>query len=166
MSNEPTSAWSEIRKRNQTVRYRRSGSGPTLLLLDSPGEAGAIWPEVVEMLSVGRRIILPEPPPSDTEVEQWLSVLFDALGSSVTVVASDGFFIAALERALLEPDRIDRVMLVCRGRGSEGGVRGAIDSVPHLATVPLLVLRRDRPLGEILPLVAGFLTREPEPATA
>ena len=92
MSNEPTSAWSEIRKRNQTVRYRRSGSGPTLLLLDSPGEAGAIWPEVVEMLSVGRRIILPEPPPSDTEVEQWLSVLFDALGSSVTVVASDGFF--------------------------------------------------------------------------
>lgn len=160
-------AWSEIRTREHIVRYRRSGSGPALLLLDSPAESGAIWPEVVDVLSAGRRLIVPEPPSPDTEVEPWLSVLFDGLGmSNVTVVASDGFCIAALERALLEPDRIARVILVCRGRGSEGGVRGAIDSVPHLATVPLLVLRRERPASEILPLVERFLEREVEPAIA
>ena len=167
MSNQQTSAWSEIRTRTHTVRYRRSGSGPTLLLLDSPGESEAIWPEVVAVLSAGHRVIAPEPPTPDTEVEEWLSVLFDGLGiSNVTVVASDGFCMAALERALLEPDRIARIILVCRGRGSEGAVQGAIDSVPHLATVPLLVLRRDRRASEILPLVAGFPNHEPEPANA
>jgi hypothetical protein len=86
--------------------------------------------------------------------------------SNVTVVASEDFCIAALERALLEPDRVARMILVCRGRGSEGGVRGAIDSVPHLASVPLLVLRRDRSATEIVPLVARFMQREAETANA
>lgn len=176
MSNQPTSslstagfstgagAWSEIRTRNHVVRFRRSGSGPALLLLDS---IGGIWPEVVDVLTAGHRVIVPEAPSSETEVEEWLSVLFDGLGmSNVTVVASEDFCIAALERALLEPDRVARMILVCRGRGSEGGVRGAIDSVPHLASVPLLVLRRDRSATEIMPLVARFMQREAEPANA
>ena len=84
----------------------------------------------------------------------------DGLGlSGVTVVASDEFCIAALERALLEPDRVARVIMVVRGRGSEAVVDGSIDSIPRLASVALLVLRRDRPAAEALPGVASFLER-------
>jgi hypothetical protein len=169
MSNQPIAekatsladTWGEVRARDQVVRYRRVGAGPALLLLNAPEQSEAIWPEVVDLLSSGSRLIVPEAPAADAQVEAWLSALLDGLGmSNVTVVASDSFCIAALERALLEPDRIARVLLVCRGRGSEGAVGGALDSVPNLAKVPLLVVRRDRPASEILPLVAKFLGRE------
>jgi pimeloyl-ACP methyl ester carboxylesterase len=143
------------------VRYRRTGVGPTVLLLHSPDGPNPIWPEVLEVVGSGARLIVPEPPNENTEVESWLSALLDGLGlSKVTVVASDDFCIAALERALLEPDRIARVLLVCRGRGSDGAINGAIDSSPSLARVPLLMVRRDHPADEIVPLVERFLGRE------
>jgi pimeloyl-ACP methyl ester carboxylesterase len=151
----------EVRARDQVVHYRRVGAGPALLLLHSPEESEAIWPEVVALLGTGRRLIVPDAPAADTDVEAWLSALLDGLGmSSVTVVAADSFCIAALERTLLDPDRIDRIVLVCRGRGSEAAVTGVVYSEPHLANVPILVVRRDRPASEILPVVAKFLGRE------
>jgi pimeloyl-ACP methyl ester carboxylesterase len=112
-------------------------------------------------------MVVPDPPPEGTEAEAWLSSLIDGLGlSNVTVVACDGYCVAALERALLEPDRIARVILVCRGRGSEGVVDGSIDSTPRLTPVPILVLRRDRTAAEIVPLVRRFLDRTEDRATA
>lgn len=150
----------EIRARGQVVRYRRSGAGRPLLLLHSPQDSPPLWPEVLDVLHSGFRLVIPDPPPRGTEAETWLSALLDGLGlSEVTVVASDEFCIAALERALLEPDRVARVVMVVRGRGSEAVVDGSIDSIPRLASVPLLVLRHDRPAAEVLPLVANFLAR-------
>src|SRR5512138_2016560 len=150
----------ECRARGQIVRYRRSGAGRPLLLLHSPEDSPALWPEVLEILRSGFRLVVPDPPPRGTEAEAWLCALLDGLGlSGVTVVASDEFCIAALERALLEPDRIARVVMVVRGRGSEAVVDGSIDSIPRIASVPLLVLRHDRPAAEVLPVVASFLSR-------
>lgn len=138
--------------------YRRSGTGRPLLLLHSPQDSPPLWPEVLELLHSGFRLVVPDPPPAGTEAEAWLSALFDGLGlSGVIVVASDKFCIAALERALLEPDRVARVIMIVRGRGSEAVVDGSIDSIPRLASVSLLVLRHDRPAAEVLPLVTTFL---------
>jgi len=161
-SSRSAESWGEVRTRDFTARYRRSGAGRALLLLHSAESSEALWPEVLEILISGFRLVVPDPPPAETEVEPWLSLLLEGLGmSNVTVVASDGFCIAALERALLEPDRISRIVLVCRGRGSEGAVDGALDATtPRLASVPLLVLRRDRPATEIVPLVASFLAAD------
>lgn len=150
----------EIRARGQVVRYRRSGTGRPLLLLHSPKDLPPLWPEVLELLHSGFRLVVPDPPSRGMEAEAWLSALLDGLGlSGVTVVASDQFCIAALERALLEPDRVARVVMVVRGRGSEAVVDGSIDSIPRLVSVPLLVLRHDRHAGEVLPLVTRFLER-------
>ena len=142
------------------MRVRRSGVGRPLLLLHSHGDSAPLWPEVLEVLRSGFRVVVPESPPPGTEAEAWLSALLDGLGlSGVTVVASDEFCIATLERALLEPDRVARVVMVVRGKGSEAVVDGSIDSIPRLASVPLLVLRRDRPAADVLPVVASFLER-------
>lgn len=150
----------ECRARGHVVRYRRSGAGRPLLLLHSPERSPPLWPEVLEVLRSGFRLVVPDPPPRGTEAEAWLSALLDGLGlSGVTVVAFDEFCIAALERALLEPDRVARVVMVVRGRGSEAVVAGSIDSIPRLASVPLLVLRHDRSAAEVLPVVASFLER-------
>lgn len=150
----------ECRARGQIVRYRRSGAGRPLLLLHSPEQSPPLWPEVLEVFRSGFRLVVPDPPPGGTEAEAWLSALLDGLGlSGVTVVAFDEFCIAVLERALLEPDRVARVVMVVRGRGSEAVVDGSIDSIPRLASVPLLVLRYDRPAAEVLPVMARFLER-------
>jgi pimeloyl-ACP methyl ester carboxylesterase len=128
------------------------------LLLQPPETSEPLWPEVLELLCSGTRTVVPDPPTDGIEVEAWLSSLIDGLGlSNVTVVACDEYCVAALERALLEPDRIARIILVCRGRGSEGAVDGSIDSMPHVATVPILVLRRDRAAAEIVSRVRKFL---------
>jgi hypothetical protein len=154
MSNPPIT-WSQaqVHARDQVVRYRRSGAGrPVLLLQTEP-----LWPEVHELLlEPGVRLFVPDPPEPGAEVETWLAALLDGLGMpNLVVIACDGFCIAALERALLEPDQVDRIILVCQGRGRESGVDGTLTS--RLAAVPLLVLRRDRPADEILPLVRSFI---------
>lgn len=157
----------EVRANGQVVRYRRSGSGRPLLLLLAADEASAFWPELLDLLRSHARLIVPEPPAAEADAEPWLSALVEGLGlSRVTVVASDRFCLAAFERTLLEPDRVARVIMVCRGRGSEAGISGSLDSAPRLGAVPILVLRNDRSASEVVPLVKEFLARPGRPTRA
>ena len=152
--------WAEVRAHDRVVRYRRSGAGPAVLLLQPASPAQSLWPELFELVASGARLIVPEPPANDAEVEEWLSALFEGLGlRNTTIVAADGFCIAALERALLSPEQIARVVMVCSGRGSESAVDGKLAGAAQAASVPLLVVRRERPVSEILPVVEGFLRR-------
>ena len=149
----------ELRARGQVVHYRRSGAGRPLLLLAPTNDEQPLWPELLDVLRPAFRLIVPDLPPVGTDVEAWLSAVIEGLGlSRVTVVASDGFCLAALERALLEPDRIARVVMICRGRGSEAAVGGALGSVSR--SVPFLVLRHDRTAAEVMPLIEAFLERD------
>jgi hypothetical protein len=167
MSNAPTVAkpqdlegWAEVRAHDRVVRYRRSGAGPVVLLLQPAAAIAPIWPELLDVIAAGTRLVIPEPPMSDIEVEDWLSALLEGSGMrNTTIVATEGFCIAALERTLLSPEQIARVIIVCSGRGSEGAVDGQLAAPAQAAGVPFLVLRRDRPVAEILPVVEGFLRR-------
>jgi hypothetical protein len=150
--------WAEVRAHDRVVRYRRSGAGPAVLLLQPVSPAAPLWDEFSDMIGEGRRLIVPDPPADELEVEAWLSALLEGLGvRNITVVATEGFCIAALERALLSPEQVGRVIMVCSGRGSESAVDGILATSVQAAAVPFLVLRRDRPVSEILPIVAGFL---------
>lgn len=152
--------WAEVRAHDRVVRYRRSGggAGPAILLLQPASSAAPLWQELADMLGDGRRVIVPDPPADDSEVEAWLSALLEGLGvRNITVIATEGFCMAALERALLSPEQVGRVVMVCSGRGSEGAVDGTLATSVQSAAVPFLVLRRDRPASEILPVVESFL---------
>src|SRR4051812_42619927 len=102
----PTESWGEVRTGEHIVRYRRSGSGRAVLVLHSPDASEPLWPEVLDLLAGSGRVIVPNPP-ANTDVNQWLALLLDGLGlMNVVLVAAEGFCIAAIERALMEPDRI------------------------------------------------------------
>ena len=166
MLNAPTAkpqdleGWAEVRAHDRVVRYRRSGSGPVVLLLQPDSPTTPLWPELLEAIATGSRLIVPEPPATESDAEPWLSALLEGLGTRhTTIVAAGGFCIAALERALLSPEQIDRVIMVCSGRGSEGAVDGQLATAAQAAAVPFLVVRRDRPVSEILPVVQEFLRR-------
>jgi hypothetical protein len=165
MSNAPTiseqkdlDGWAEVRAHDRVVRYRRSGAGPVVLLLQPHQSRAPLWPELLTLIGEGSRLIVPEPPADESEVEAWLSALLEGLGiRNITVVATDDFCIAALERTMLSPEQIARVVMVCSGRGTESGVDGMLSTPAQTAAVPFLVVRRERPASEILPLVERFL---------
>ncbi len=167
MSNAPIVAtpndaggWAEVRAHDRVVRYLRSGAGPAVLLLQPASSITPLWPEFLEMIAEGRRVIVPDPPTNEKEAEEWLSALLEGLGvRNITVVATDGFCIAALERALLSPEQISRMVMVCSGRGSESAIDGKLAAPAQSAAIPFLVVRRDRSAAEILPVVEAFLRR-------
>lgn len=126
-----------------------------MLLLHRPDDLAPLWPEVLEHLAAGGRLIVPDPPDSADEIEEWLALLLEGLGLwNVVLVATEGFCLPAIERALVEPDRIARIVLACSGGSDAAAVR---DARARLSAVPLLMLRRDQPAEAALPLVAAFV---------
>jgi pimeloyl-ACP methyl ester carboxylesterase len=171
----PPAAFAEVRARDHVMRYRRSGAGRAVLVLCAGGTTAAgegeslpLWPELPGALAAHFRIIVPEVPAGATaagDVAALLVDFLDGLGTcGVAVVATDRFCVAALELALLDADRIARVVLVPGGGGNSGGAGEATALDGALATtaraarpVPLLVVRRATPAAEALPLVTRFL---------
>jgi hypothetical protein len=142
--------WAEVRARDQVVRYRRSGSGRPALLLYSPSDRQALWPEVIDALAAGYRLIVPTPPVTGTDVEAWLAALIDGLGvPNLSVIATEGFGLAPLHATLGRCDQIARIVLVSTGAGARTSVT--------TSSPPLLVLHRDRPADEVLPVLLSFL---------
>jgi hypothetical protein len=149
-------AWGEVRSRDQVVRYRRSGAGRTVLLLQAPGRTRPLWPEVLDILCTGARLIEPEPPAAEDEIGPWLTLMLEGLGlADVTIVALEGFCMAALERALVDPDRISRIILGCDSR--DGMAKLGPEAIARLSAVPLLVIGLDQPVTEVVERVAGFM---------
>jgi hypothetical protein len=176
MPNQPVSAaaapstsplaesWSEVRAHDHVMRYRRSGAGRAVLLLRAPGDDArdALWPELADALTAHFRVFVPDVSlAADDDVALWLNDFLDGLGvAGIAVVATDRFCIAALELALLDADRVARVVLVPGGRAEETGLDGALATTTRGATVPLLVVRRGLGAAEALPLVTRFLDGE------
>ena len=154
----PANGWTEIRARDQVVRFRRWGAGRAVLLLHSAPESRPLWPELLDSLTSGFRLIVPDASPVGSDIDVWMAALLEGLGTSkLTVIASEEFCMPAMEHALLDPERVSAVILICPGRGSESCVIGSLGTTNQLPAVPLLMLRRERPAAEILPVVLRFL---------
>ena len=66
----------------------------------------------------------------------------------LTLVAVGDLCVPSIEFTLLEPERIERLVLVPSGRVEETGLSGALSSTLGSADVEMLVVRRDFPSAE------------------
>ena len=153
-------SWAEVRARDHVVRYRRSGLGRAVLVLIPPDHPDALWPELLDGLGGSFRLIVPEPPAAEPDAAAWLATFLEGLGvSNVGILAAGCFCIPALESALAEADQISRIVLVpaAAGSGQRAAGSGVLQTAIRDVGVPLLVVRRDQPAGDVVPIVTEFL---------
>jgi hypothetical protein len=154
----PATCCAEVRAHDQVMRYRRSGVGRAVLVLGPTDGTQPLWPELTDALAARFRVIVPEVPATDTGVSAWLADFVEGLGiTGIGVVAAERLSIPTLELALLDPERVARVVLVRDDATGEAGLDGGPGIAAREGPVPLLVVRRGLATGEALPLVTRFL---------
>jgi pimeloyl-ACP methyl ester carboxylesterase len=152
--------WSEVRAGDHVTRYMRFGTGtgaPVVILTPGTTEAN-VWPELFDMLAAGRRIYIPDLPDADWCFAPRMAAFLDGLGlSSVTLVAPASFCVPALEFALLEPERVERLVLVPRGGAEETGLTGTLAMTAPKRDVAVLLVRRETSASAAVERVTEFI---------
>jgi pimeloyl-ACP methyl ester carboxylesterase len=150
--------WAEVRARQRVMRYRRSGAGRSLLLLQTDRDAATLWPELGNALDGTFRVITPVVPSAVADLVAWLADFAEGLGlARVALLAGGELCIPALELALLDPDRFARAVLVPGEPGGMIGVESALVTTAHDLAVPLLIVPRATCAPEAMRRIAGFL---------
>jgi hypothetical protein len=89
-----------------------------------------------------------------------MRAFLDGLGlSRVTLIAPGSFSGPALEFALLDPDRLQGLVLVPHGRAEETGLTGTLSTSTPTKPIPVLVVRRDTSVAGAVALVGEFVAR-------
>jgi pimeloyl-ACP methyl ester carboxylesterase len=152
--------WSEVRAADHVIRYVRFGSGtgaPVIILTPGTPEAN-VWPELFEALAAGRRVYIPDLPDAEWCFAPRLAAFLDGLGlSSVTLVAPGSYCVPALEFALLEPERLQRLVLVPRGVAEETGLSGTLATAKPAREVSVMLVRRETAVDTAVELVDKFV---------
>lgn len=162
MSNPPAApvagTVAEVRARDTVMRYRRSGAGKPVVLLEAVGSPSALWPELTEQLAAHHRIIVPEISHDHASPTDCLAAFLEGLGVvGATVIASDPYCLATIELVLRDSDRIGRVVLVPDGHAMDPGLDGELATRAGATRVPLLIVRRGLSAGEAVPVVREFV---------
>lgn len=148
--------WSEVRARDRVTRYRRSGAGQAVLLLDTAAQS-SLWPELLHVLGANFRLIVPEVPAENNVA--WLSEFLEGLGCMpVALVAASDFVVPALELALRDLDQVGRLVLVPDGEADEAWSDGVLTTSAGPASTPVLVVRRGLDAATALPTISRFLS--------
>ncbi|HET9010841.1 MAG TPA: alpha/beta hydrolase [Gemmatimonadaceae bacterium] len=149
--------WAEVRADGQVLRYRRSGSGRSVLLLCVGAACESPWSALVAALDADFRVLVPVLPPA-AHLVRGLTAFLDGLGTTrVAVVATGDLCGAALELALQDPDRVARAVLVPDAPADHAGVDATLRATAHDLAVPLSVLPRGTPTDELLVRIGAFL---------
>jgi len=162
MTNPPATAtrpegWAEVRAHDQVMRYHRTGAGRAVVLVRAADGSHPPWPELLDALGDGFRLIAPEVP-AGGDVAAWLSRFLEGLGvARVAVVAAEPYCLPALELALLDADRVGHVVLVAGGPAAQGGLAGMVATSCGERPLRLLVVRRALAAPDVLPGVLRFL---------
>jgi pimeloyl-ACP methyl ester carboxylesterase len=137
-----------------------SGTGtPVVILLPATSDAN-VWPELFDALSADRRVYLPDLPDTELSFAIRMRAFLDGLGlSPVTLIAPGSFCVPALEFALLEPDRLQRLVLIPSGHADETGLTGVLSTSTLTKAVPVMVVRRDVSVADAMELVNDFVAQ-------
>jgi hypothetical protein len=145
----------------RVTRYVRRGAGHPVLVLRDEADDSPLWPALVDTLAQRYRVILPESPDGDAGWMAWIRGFIDGVGClPVTLIAAGEFCPPALELALLDPDRLARLVLVPCGGAEETGLTGALATQPRSRALPVLVVRRESPAADAVALVERFVAGE------
>lgn len=162
----PAETLAEVRAHDQVMRYRRAGVGRPLVVLRGTGDADALWPELDAELVSRFRVFAPELPDDCDDVASWVAAFLEGVGlDRVAVLAGEPRCLSALELALLDACRVERLVLVPAGSAGETGLDGTLATTFAGVSVPLLVVRRGLAAAEALPLLRNFLA-DVRPVTA
>ena len=154
-------SFAQVRSADYTTRYIRVGAGQPVVIVDATMDPGALWPELIGRLAEGGRVILPEIQDGGDRFTPWLRSFLDGMGlPPVTLVATGELCLSALEFALLEPERVRRLVLIPAGSAEETGLTSVITPSVGASSVAMLVVRRDCPPGDAIPLIERFLRGE------
>ncbi len=131
------------------IRYRRAGRGRPVLLLTARGPAGASGALVLHALAGRFRVIAPQPRPAPGGVGaraagaagDWIGHVVDGLGlERPSLVADEAFGLAALRFALLDPERVDRLVVMSDDRTLPAAGQAASCDDGAGARLPLLLV--------------------------
>ncbi|HEX6535839.1 MAG TPA: hypothetical protein VF041_14670 [Gemmatimonadaceae bacterium] len=151
-----------VRVGDCTTRYLRRGVGRPVVVLRATDCDGELWPPLLDAIAAHHRLILPEAPCADAAFASWFRGFADGIGlPPATMIAADAYCVPALELALLEPERLDRLVLVPRGRAEESGVAGSLSTAARQQALPILVVRRGHPASDALATVERFIAEDP-----
>ena len=154
----PPDRWAQVRVAERVTRYVRRGAGHPVLLLREQRDESPLWPALVDALAAHHRVILPETPEGGAGWSAWVRGFIDGVGClPVTLIAAGEFCLPALELALLDTDRLARLVLVPCGGADETGLTGALATRPRARALPVLVVRRESPAGEAVAMVEEFI---------
>lgn len=158
---QPSESFAQVRSADYTTRYIRVGAGEPVVIVDATMNPDALWPELVGRLADGRRVILPEVHAGQDRFTPWLRSFLDGMGlPPVSLIAAGELCLSGLEFALLEPDRVRRLVLVPAGRAEETGLTSVMTPSVGASSVSMLVVRRDCSGADAIPMIDRFLRGE------
>jgi hypothetical protein len=151
-------SWAEVRARDRVIRYRRSGNGRAVLVLDTANRS-SLWPALMHVLGSNFRVIIPEVPTGNANDEAWLAEFLEGLGTMpVSLIAANDFCVPALDLVLRDVISISHLVLVPDGEADEPGREGAVATGAGPSSVPLLIARRGVDVIDALPTILRFLS--------
>lgn len=157
----PSDSFAQVRSADYTTRYIRVGAGQPVIVVDATMSPESLWPDLIGRLTDGRRLIIPEVQGGPDRFTPWLRSFLDGMGlPPVILVAAGDLCLASLEFALLEAERVERLLLVPSGSAEETGLVSVMTPSVGSKTVAMLVIRRDCPAEEAIPLIERFLRGE------
>ena len=144
------------------TRYVRRGTGRPVVVLAAPGDVDALWPELLDAIAARHRLIMPEVPAQEAGFGSWLRGFLEGVGlPAAAIIAVGPCCLPAVEVALLDTERLARLVLIPSGSADETGLTGMLGTTGRSSALPVLVLRRAAPVEQALRLVQPFLLAAP-----
>jgi hypothetical protein len=142
--------FAEVRVGDHVTRYVRRGNGPSVVLLGMGVETNPIWVPLVESLTPGHRLFIPQPPAEGVHSFSCLRGFIEGLGlSAIMLVAGGASAAPALELATADDFTVRKLVLVT-GEGVSSG----------WADERVFVARPEWPTAESVARILEFLGSE------
>ena len=148
-----------VRAGTTVTEYTRAGVGrPILLLLRKSAGDDSSSAQVLQAIADRFRVIAPEQIPAAGEFATWLTSFLDGLGlARASIVTEDELGVPVFSYALLEPSRVDRLVVLSKAGLDTDPLDGSLAAPVPEGSHPLLIVRQDGPIEDVVAKVVGFL---------